>query len=178
MTTKRIALYPGTFDPIHYGHIDIATRAAQLFDVLIVGVYGHPNKGLLFTAAERVRLAREALEAVPNIEVQLYNCLTVSFAQAVGANVLVRGLRVISDFELEYQMALTNDQLAPNLETICLMTRMDYAFVSSSIVKELFVLGADVRNMAPPVVLEAMAHKDKQLDRENKLGPPVVSLRD
>ena len=107
--SPRVAIYPGSFDPVHWGHIDIAKRAAVLFDRLIVAVYNRPNKKLLFSAAERVVLAREALCEVANIEVCPYGGLTTEFAKSRGAQVLVRGLRVISDFELEYQMALTNN---------------------------------------------------------------------
>ncbi len=176
--TAQVALYPGTFDPLHYGHVDIALRAAVLFDRLVVAVYDRPNKALLFSSEERLALAKDTFDSVPNIEVREYSGLTVDFAQAVGAQVVVRGLRVISDFELEYQMALTNNQLAPDLETICLMTRVENAFISSSIIKEIFMLGADVSDMAPPAVREALKRKREQLVRHNKPGPPVVSLRD
>lgn len=171
-----IALYPGTFDPIHLGHVDIATRAAQLFERLIVGVYDRPNKKVLFTTEERVALAREALAHLPNVEVRAYQGLTVAFAQAMGARVLIRGLRVISDFELEYQLALTNQQLAPGLESVCLMTRQEHAFLSSSIVKEVFLLGQSVEGMVPEHVRVAL--EKKRLGMDNSADVPVVSLRD
>ncbi|OQA17512.1 MAG: Phosphopantetheine adenylyltransferase [Chloroflexi bacterium ADurb.Bin360] len=155
MSTR--AVYPGSFDPIHFGHIDIAQRAATLFDHLIIAVYDRPNKRLWFSVEERVAFIREALRAVPNIEVRPYSVLTTTFADSVGAQVLVRGLRVISDFELEYQMALTNKALAPHLETICLMTRQEHAFLSSSIVKEICLLGGDASAMVPPHVLKALS---------------------
>lgn len=171
-----IALYPGTFDPIHLGHVDIATRAAQLFERLIVGVYDRPNKKLLFTTEERVALAQQALAHLPNVEVRSYQGLTVVFAQTMGARVLIRGLRVISDFELEYQLALTNQQLAPGLESVCLMTRQEHAFLSSSIVKEVFLLGQSVEGMVPAHVRVALEKKRQAMD--NSSDVPVVSLRD
>ncbi len=172
-----IAIYPGSFDPIHFGHIDIAHRAAQLFDHLIVGVYDRPSKRLLFTAEERVALAIEALGNVPNIEVRPYGGLTITFAEACGAHVLVRGLRVVSDFELEYQMALTNNQLAPAIETVCLMTRKEYAFLTASIVKEIFMLGGDVRSLTPPHVAAALLRKRESL-RQMESSVAMISVRD
>ncbi len=171
-----IALYPGTFDPIHMGHVDIATRAAALFEYLVVGVYDRPNKKLLFTTDERVALVREALAHLPNVEVRAYQGLTIAFAQALGARVLVRGLRVISDFELEYQLALTNRQLAPELESVCLMTRQEHAFLSSSLVKEIFLLGEGVEGMVPPHVRLALELKRQALTAASDVT--VVSLRD
>ncbi len=173
----RIAIYPGTFDPIHCGHMDIARRAAALFDRLILAVYSRPNKRLLFSTEERIRLTQEALCDIPNLEIRPYNGLTVTFARSVGATVLVRGLRVISDFELEYQMALTNRQLASELETICLMTRQEHAFLSSSIVKEVFLSGGDVAQMTAANVIEAMAQKREILNRTQE-PVPLISLRD
>ncbi len=173
---KRTAVYPGSFDPIHLGHINVARRAAALFDHLIVAIYARPNKHLLFQVEERVALARQALIETPNIEVQPYHELTVHFAQSVGAQVLVRGLRAISDFELEYQMALTNNQLAPQMETICLMTHEDFAFMTGSIVKEIFMLGGDVSGMVPAHVLKAMHRKRDKRGEDDDIN--VVSLRD
>jgi pantetheine-phosphate adenylyltransferase len=143
--------------------MDIAQRAAALFDRLVVGIYARPNKSLLFSAEERVTLAREALEPFENVEVRPYDGLTVSFAHQLGAQTLVRGLRVISDFEREYQMALMNQQLSSSMETICLMTRYEYAFVSASLVKEVFMAGGDVSGMVPPLVLRALEAKRTSL---------------
>ena len=132
------AIYPASFDPIHYGHIDIAKRAASVFDHVIVAVYDRPMKNLLFSIDERLQLVEQALRDVPNIQIARYSGLTVDYARQVGAQVIVRGLRVVSDFELEWHMALTNKQLAPDIEVVCLMTSQAYAFLSSSTVREFF----------------------------------------
>jgi pantetheine-phosphate adenylyltransferase len=157
--------------------MDIAKRAAALFDRLIVAVYDRPTKQLLFSANERVELAHEALSSIPNIEVRTYGGLTAQYAKTVGAKVLVRGLRVISDFELEYQMALTNNQLWPEIETICLMTRQEYAFLTASIVKEIFMLGGNVSPLVAPSVEQALGQKRTALSEENTTWSPN-SLRD
>jgi pantetheine-phosphate adenylyltransferase len=173
----RVALYPGTFDPIHFGHVDIATRACNIFDELVVAVYDRPAKRLLFTVEERVALARQALTDLSNLRVVPYGGLTVEFARQASAQAIVRGLRVISDFELEYQMALTNRQLGPGVESVCLMTRQAHAFLSSSIVKEIALLGGDVSGMVPPHVAIALAEKRREREQHH-VPVPLVSLRD
>jgi pantetheine-phosphate adenylyltransferase len=173
----RTALYPGTFDPIHLGHIDIATRASAIFGDLVVAVYDRPAKDLMFTVEERVTLAKKALDGLSNVRVAPYGGLTVEFAREVGAQAIVRGLRAISDFELEYQMALTNHQLAPEIEFVCLMTRQAHAFLSSSIVKEVALLSGDVEGMVPPHVARALEARRRERE-ENHEPVPVVSLRD
>jgi len=175
MTT---AIYPGTFDPITNGHVDIATRAAFLFDHLLVAVYDRPLKNLLFSTSERVAMAQEALEELSNVTVKSYSGLTVNFARSMGARVIVRGLRVLSDFELEFQMALTNRKLAPEIETICLMTRGENAFLSSSIAKEVAMEGGCVDEMVPPHVAEALKEKFHSLGPEAGSKVRIVSLRD
>ena len=151
-----VAIYPGTFDPVHYGHIDIARRAAGIFDKLVVAVYDRPQKNLLFSVAERLVMLRDALCEVPNIEVQSYGGLTVSYARQQGARVIVRGLRVITDFELEYQMALATRKLDEEIDIVCLMTGLEYAFISSSIVKEIALAGGPVTQFVPAHVAEAL----------------------
>jgi pantetheine-phosphate adenylyltransferase len=152
----HLAVYPGTFDPMHFGHIDIVRRAAKIFDELIVGVYDRPQKDVLFSIADRVDMAREALVELTNVRVQAYSMLTVDFLRQQGAAVIVRGLRVISDFEMEYQMALTNRSLDPGIDSICLMTSLEYAFISSSIVKDIAAAGGRVDQLVPPHVLRAL----------------------
>jgi pantetheine-phosphate adenylyltransferase len=171
------AVYPGTFDPVHNGHIDIATRAARLFDHLTVAVYARPLKNLLFSTDERQEMLEQALSDIPNISVATYRQLTVSFAREIGAQAVVRGLRVISDFELEFQMALTNKKLAPEIEFVCLMTSQEYAFLSASTVKEIAMLGGCVDSMVPAPVAEAMKTKFAGPDNEDD-RIRLVSLRD
>ena len=176
MTT---AIYPATFDPIHFGHIDIAKRAAAIFDNLIVAVYDQSMKNLLFSIDERLSLVERALNGVPKLTIARYGGLTVEYTRQIGAQVIVRGLRVVSDFELEWNMALTNRQLAPEIEVVCLMTSQAYAFLSSSTVREVALLGGDVTSMAPPFVAEALYRKARECARDPINRPvPITSLRD
>ena len=154
-----IAVYPGTFDPVHLGHLDIARRAANLFEKVVVAVYDRPHKSLLFSTKERVEMVRQGLLGAGNIEVRSYSGLTVDFCHEQGASVLVRGLRVISDFELEYQMALTTRKLASDVDMVCLMTALEYAFLSSTIVKEIKSAGGCVEQFVPPHVDAALREK-------------------
>ncbi len=161
-----LAIYPGTFDPVHYGHIDIATRAATIFDRLVVAVYDHgrPLKNILFSAEERVVMVEEALRHLPNVIVESYHGLTVEYARSKGARVIVRGLRVTYDFEFEYQRALTNKKLAPEIETISLMTSLEYAFLSSSMVKEIAAMGGCVQGMVPSHVEAVLRERMREAE--------------
>lgn len=168
----RIAIYPGTFDPVTNGHIDIAARAAKLFDGLIVAVYDTPLKGLLFTTEERLSMMREAIKHLPNVTAKSYKGLTVDYARRQSAEVIVRGLRVVSDFELEFQMALINRKLAPELDLICLMTSLEYSFLSSSVVKEVAALGGCVDCLVPPHVVSLLKSKlDEDGDQLRSISP-------
>ncbi len=159
------AVFPGTFDPIHYGHIDIALRAARMFDEVVVAVYDKPLKELIFTPEERVDMVRRALEGYANIQVTGYSGLTVEFCKRIGAQVIVRGLRVFSDFEREFRMALTNQHLAPDIEVIALITGGQHMFLSSTTVREVAALGGDVSFMVPPFVAEALYRKFRERQR-------------
>ena len=156
MTT---AIYPGAFDPITNGHLDIVTRAARLFEKVIIGVYDTPAKNLLFTTGERVSLVREAVGDLPNVEVTAFTSLTVTFAEEVGARAIVRGLRVGADFEREFEMALMNKKLSPNCELVCFMANLRYQFVSSSLLKEVTSLGGDIDDLVPRAVAVALKEK-------------------
>ncbi len=157
-----IALYPGSFDPITYGHLDIATRAARLFDKIVIGVYAKPNKNLFFSTEERVRLIKKAVAGMANVEVTSFTGLTVNFAREVGARVMVRGLRMSSDFELEFEMAMMNRQLDPEVEVVGLMARAEYQFLSSTLLKEIAALNGDIASLVPEHVARAMKRKIKK----------------
>jgi pantetheine-phosphate adenylyltransferase len=172
------AVYPGTFDPVHNGHVDIAERAAGLFEHLTVAIYARPLKDLLFGTEERRAMIEEALGHIPNLSVETYNVLTVDFARQMHAQAIVRGLRVISDFELEFQMALTNKKLAPELEFVCLMTSQEYAFISASTVKEIAMLGGCVDGMVPAFVSVALQSKFGDPGNTGADAVRLVSLRD
>ncbi len=156
-----IAIYPGSFDPISSGHLDIVIRAARIFDKLIVGIYDTPAKSLLFTTAERVDLAKKAVVDIPNVEVESFTGLTVDFAKKVKAQAMVRGLRMSGDFEREFNMAMMNKKFYPELELVCLMASVEYQFVSSSLLKEAASLGGEIEDFVPKHVAEALRDKFK-----------------
>jgi pantetheine-phosphate adenylyltransferase len=172
------ALYPGTFDPIHNGHVDIATRTSRLFDEVVVGVYDASPKSLLFDTRQRVALAEQALRHLANVRVVSYRGLTVAYAREINAKVMVRGLRAISDFELEFQMALTNNKLAPEIEFVSLMTSLEHAYLSSSILKEIAMLGGDISALAPVGVQEALHERAAELGHGARSLTPLTSSRD
>ncbi len=153
------AIYPGTFDPITLGHSDIVRRGAQLFGRIIVAVAESPRKEPSFSLADRVRLAQSALAGMPNVEVCGFDRLLARFAREQGATVILRGLRAVSDFEHEFQLAAMNRQLAPELETMFLAPTEEYSFVSSSLVREIARLGGDVSNFVTPAVANALAER-------------------
>ncbi len=171
------ALFPGTFDPIHNGHIDIAQRASRLFDELVVAVYDIPLKSLLFSPEDRLQFVQCSFQNDPKIKVTGYSGLTVDFCQKIDAKVIVRGLRVFSDFEHEFRMALANRHLAPDIEVVSLITSEDHTFLSSSTVREIASLGGNVRDMVPSFVAEAIKKRFFELG-ENQQVVPLSSLRD
>ena len=152
----RIAIYPGTFDPITYGHLDVIKRALSLCDKLVVAVADRREKDPLFSAEERAELIREVLADEPRVEAEAFSGLLTDFAKSKNANFLIRGLRAVSDFDYELQMALTNRNLAPEIETIFLMPAENYIFISSSLAKEIARLGGDVSELVPPAVEQAL----------------------
>jgi pantetheine-phosphate adenylyltransferase len=171
------AVFPGTFDPIHYGHIDIIKRAARLFDELIVAVYDRPLKSLLFSPEERIELARQAFNNDTKIQVVGYSGLTVEFCKQIDADVMIRGLRVFSDFEYEFRMALANHRLAPEIEVVALITHEEHTFLSGSTVREIASLNGDVSSMVPPHVERAMQARFQELGDAQDVVP-TSSLRD
>jgi pantetheine-phosphate adenylyltransferase len=172
------ALFPATFDPIHNGHIDIALRAAKLFDEVVVAVYELPQKSLLFPTDQRLKLVERALKQESKIRVTTYHELTVDYCKKIDAQVIVRGLRVFSDFEYEFRMALANRQLVPEVETVALITSMQHSFLSSTTVREVASLGGDVGGMVPDFVKKALAARFAEM-RENGESDYVASpLRD
>lgn len=155
----KIAIYPGSFDPITNGHLDVVCRAAALFDRVIVAVAHNEEKASLFTTAERMTLVKNAVRGLRNVSVDHFDGLLVKYAQRKKAVALVRGLRAVSDFEYELQLALMNRKLAPKVETIFLAPKDEYTFVSSRLVKEIARLGGDVRRFLPPAVAVALRRK-------------------
>ena len=166
------AFFPGSFDPIHYGHVDIAKRAVRLFDELIIAVYDRPLKSLLFSPEERIALAEESFAGIPKIRVTGYSKLTVDACREADAQVIVRGLRVFSDFEFEFRMALANHRLDTEIESIALITHEEHTFISSSTVKEIAMLDGDVSSMVPPHVHIAPKNKIALMENHDVANVP------
>jgi pantetheine-phosphate adenylyltransferase len=154
---KVLAVYPGSFDPVTHGHLDIIRRGSRLFDRIRVAILRNPEKEAHFTLAERIGILRRATAGIPNVTIDSFDGLLVEYARRVGARVIVRGLRALSDFEYEFQMALMNRHLAPKIETVFMMPREDYSYLSSRLVKEVYRLGGDVEGLVPPQVVARMA---------------------
>ena len=158
----RVAVYPGTFDPLTNGHVDIIQRGAAIFDRILVAILVNPAKSPLFSVEERMRMAREVFKAQPGVEIDSFQGLLVEYAKRRQADVIVRGLRAISDFEFEMQMALMNRRLSPSVETVLMMPAESYTYVSSRLVKEIFALGGSVTGLVPELVETRLAEKSEQ----------------
>jgi pantetheine-phosphate adenylyltransferase len=163
-----VAIYPGSFDPITNGHLDIVKRAAKIFDKVVMGIYATPDKRILFSVEERIELAKAAVANLANVVVEPYFGLTGEFARKVGARVMVRGLRMAGDFEREFNLAMMNWKLFPDLELVCLMASVEYQFLSSSLLKEAASLGGKIDNLVPRHV--ELALKDKFKTAYEKSG--------
>lgn len=159
MSSPRVAVYPGSFDPVTNGHLDVIERASRLFDRVVVAVGRNAGKAPLLDPEERVELLRTSCARWPNVEAVCFDGMLVSFARDQGAGVLIKGLRWISDFEYEFQMALANRHLAPDIETLFLMTSAEYQFLSSSIVKEIARVGGDIVPLVPPAVARRLSQR-------------------
>ena len=153
------AVYPGSFDPVHKGHVDVAKRAAKLFDHLVIGVYDSPPKSLMFTTEERVSMFAASLKDTPNVEVLPFSGLAVDFARKVGAGFILRGLRAGFDFEVEFEMAHMWRSLAPDVDVVCVMSALEHQFMHSSRIKEVARLGGNVEGLVPPGVAGLLQQK-------------------
>ena len=164
MTTPkptRVAIYPGSFDPLTNGHVDIIERGSRIFDSIIVAILANVEKTPLFSEKERVEIIREVFRDRPNVKVETFNGLLVDYAKQKEAHVIVRGLRAVSDFEYEFQMALMNRHLEPGLETVFMMPAEQYTYISSRLIKEVFTLGGEITGLVPAIVEEQLREKAK-----------------
>ena len=161
MSNGRVAICPGTYDPVTYGHLDIIARAANVFDRVLVGVVNQPTRKqqTVFSAEERMAFLQEAVAAQANVEVEIFSILLVEFARQRGATAIVKGLRAISDFEYEFEMNQLNRKLAPEIESVYIISSPDYSFLSSTGVKEMATFGADVSDLVPPGVAQALVER-------------------
>jgi pantetheine-phosphate adenylyltransferase len=155
----RLAIFPGSFDPLTNGHVDIVLRSAHLFERVLIAVLGNPEKQPLFTPAERITIIRDVFREYPNVEVDTFDGLLVDYARSHRASAIIRGLRAVSDFEYEFQMALMNRHLEPTLETVFMMPAEQYTYLSSRLIKEVFSLGGEVRGLVPSIVEDRLRDK-------------------
>ena len=162
----KAAIYPGSFDPVTFGHLDVIRRAASIFDELTVSVLNNTQKTPLFSVEERVNILEKATKDIPNVIIKPFNGLSVNFAKENEAQVIVRGLRAVTDFEYELQMAQTNRVLAPDVDTVFLTTSLEYAYVSSTIMKEVARFGGDLAKFAPPEIIQALHSKMQEQNEE------------
>ena len=169
---RRIAVYPGSFDPLHEGHLDIMRRCRPLFDEVVVAVLQNEGKAPLFSVEERVDMLAQILTGEPGYRVESFSGLLVEFADRVGARAIVRGLRAVSDFEYEFQMALMNRRLSPRIETVFMTPREEYSFVSSRLVKEVFRLGGDLSGLVPELVIRRL--RERLPPQVEGQAPPVT----
>jgi pantetheine-phosphate adenylyltransferase len=162
---QDVAIYPGSFDPVTNGHVDIVRRGLTVFDRILIAVLENPKKAPLFTTKERVAMIRKIFEGRKEVEVMSFSGLLAEFAKARGTNTVIRGLRAISDFEYEFQMALMNRQLSPRMETLFMMPSQEFSYLSSNLVKEVFMLGGSVRNLVPELVERKLREKSRNKGR-------------
>jgi pantetheine-phosphate adenylyltransferase len=159
--TKSIAVYPGTFDPLTRGHEDLVRRASTIFDKVVVAIAASEKKRPLFSIDERIAMAREVLSSCPNVEVKGFDCLTMDFVRQQGANIIMRGLRAVSDFEYEFQLAGMNRDIYPDVETVFLTPAHQYMFISATMVREIASFGGDVSKFVPQLVAERLKNKQR-----------------
>ena len=159
--SPRVAIYPGSFDPLTSGHVDIIERGARIFDQIVVAILGNVEKTPLFSEKERIEILRDVFKGRDNVQIETFNGLLVDYAQQKQASVIVRGLRAVSDFEYEFQMALMNRHLAPGIETVFMMPAEQYTYISSRLIKEVFTLGGEITGLVPPIVEEKLRAKQK-----------------
>ena len=157
----RVAIYPGSFDPLTSGHVDIIERGSRIFDQIIVAILANVEKTPLFSEKERIEILRDVFKGRDNVQIETFNGLLVDYAQQKQASVIVRGLRAVSDFEYEFQMALMNRHLAPGLETVFMMPAEQYTYISSRLIKEVFTLGGEITGLVPPLVEEKLRAKQQ-----------------
>jgi pantetheine-phosphate adenylyltransferase len=170
LSNSRVAVFPGSFDPITNGHVDIIARGLSVFGEVIIAILSNPEKRPLFTVEERLAIVREAYRGNPRVRVDTFSGLLVDYAVRVGASAIVRGLRAVSDFEYEFQMALMNRRLEPRIETVFMMPAESYSYLSSRLVKEVFQLGGAVAGLVPPVV-------ERRLRRKVRPDHPAAASR-